>query len=768
MKVDMDGIQPININTTSAPKASAVSSNGMNGSAFKPSGANATEVMDALSSLNIKVEGQSHTAVMTSDEHRKVVSLKGILVKNLLVTEKRIKTKCQYLIVLPADKDNIALKVIGKYWGRGGGLRAVSTPDVTFRVGKGSISPLAVKWDENNIVKVMMDSDLKDQTILVHPGSNEATVSMTSSDLETYCNHFGNTVEYMDLNPFIGDAAKETNAKLVQEAKQAQSKKKKKVKKKKDEDQKDKDQNQKPKPKPIKKGVENEGITKDKYTEFGDWYKEIVTKCELIDYTDISGCYVLRPLSYFIWEQIQGFMDAEIKKLGVSNAYFPLFVSEDALKSESTHFADFNPEVAWVTHSGDTALDKKIAVRPTSETIMYPMFARWIRSFRDLPLKLNQWCNVVRWEFSNPTPFLRTREFLWQEGHTAHATQEEADIEVRAVLDMYARTYSEMCAVPMIKGTKTKNETFPGADYSMTVEGYIPGSGRGIQGATSHCLGQNFAKMFGITFLDEKQKTKMVIQNSWGFTTRSVGVMIMNHSDNKGLVLPPKVAQIQVVIIPIYHTKKIKAEILDAKCIEIESVLKENGLRVYFDNRSGKKPGYKFNEWELKGIPLRVEVGARDIEKNSCMIARRDEREEKGDNLKKVSMPIDENFVGAVEQLLVDIHQNLYDKAVKARDANMATVTEWDAFLKEVQTGKIVFAPHCGDCTCEDLVSKESREYFANQEDLSGVGVSGKAKALCIPEEQISGDRYDLKKKPTKCFRSGKPATKWIMFGRSY
>merc|ERR1719361_2663223 len=411
----------------------------------------------------------------------------------------------------------------------------------------------------------------------------------------------------------------------------------------------------------------------DKESQFGDWYKEIVTKCDLIDYTDISGCYVLRPLSYFIWEQIQNFMDAEIKKLGVSNAYFPLFATEDALKSESKHFEDFNPEVAWVTHSGDMQLAQKIAVRPTSETIMYPMFARWIRSFRDLPLKLNQWCNVVRWEFSNPTPFLRTREFLWQEGHTAHATQEEADVEVRAVLDMYARTYAEICAVPTIKGIKTKKETFPGADYSMTVEGYIPASGRGIQGATSHCLGQNFAKMFKINFLDENNNSKMVIQNSWGFTTRSIGVMVMNHSDNMGLVLPPKVAQIQAVIVPIYDTKKIDASILDAKSMEIEAILKEAGVRVYFDNRSGKKPGYKFNEWELKGVPLRIEVGARDIENNGCMVARRDVRDKK-DNLKKVLMKLDDTkrFVAAIHELLEDIHRNLYEKAVKARDANMA------------------------------------------------------------------------------------------------
>ncbi len=365
---------------------------------------------------------------------------------------------------MPACKGKIELKVLGKYLKVGGGLRGVSDPDLTFKMSKGSITPLAVLFDEKKIVKVIIDCELNQKTLLLHPGTNDATIAIKCNDLEQYLKEHGNGIEeYLNLNDYIGAKAKQTNTKLKQEKK-----------------------NKKPS-KPIHINNNNNddddirGMTKDKYTQFGDWYKEIVTKCDLIDYTDISGCYVLRPLSYYIWEQIQKFMDLEIKKLGVQNAYFPLFVSEDALKSESKHFDDFNPEVAWVTHSGDTKLDKKIAVRPTSETIMYPMFAKWIRSFRDLPLKLNQWCNVVRWEFSNPTPFLRTREFLWQEGHTAHTTQKEADIEVYRVLDIYSETYKQICAIPTIKGIKTKNETFPGADYSTTVEGYIPGSGRGIQ-----------------------------------------------------------------------------------------------------------------------------------------------------------------------------------------------------------------------------------------------------------------------------------------------
>jgi len=772
LKVDLDAVTPLNLPSTNAANANInapkVDANAPPQTNYHPhAGSLPAQVMDAMSKLNISVQVETHEAVIDCESHRKVIkSLKGVLIRNLLVTEKRIKKKIQYLICVPSEKGNIALKTIGKYWKVGGGLRGVSDPDVTFKVGKGSITPLAVLFDDANIVQVIIDEECRDQTLLLHPASNEATVAVRAADLERYCATYGKAVQYLDMNPFIGAAAKNTEERLKQATKEQKPQKQPQPKSGK------RDKNAKNAKNGGAKGgggdgVEKEGITCDKYTQFGDWYKEIVTKCDLIDYTDISGCYVLRPSSYFIWEQIQTFMDSEIKKLGVSNAYFPLFVSEDALKSESKHFEDFNPEVAWVTHSGDTELDKKIAVRPTSETIMYPMFARWIRSFRDLPLKLNQWCNVVRWEFSNPTPFLRTREFLWQEGHTAHATQQEADVEVKAVLDLYAATYREICAVPTIQGIKTKNETFPGADYSMTVEGYIPGSGRGIQGATSHCLGQNFGKMFKIQFLDEHNQPQIPIQNSWGFTTRSIGVMVMNHSDNKGLVLPPKVAQIQVVIIPIYDQKKIESGVIDALALQVENRLKTAAIRSYFDNRTGKNAGFKFNEWELKGIPIRIEIGARDVAKQAVMVARRDEREEKGDKLVKVSMPLDDTFVAGIEKLMLEIHENLYRKAVKARDDNIVEVSDWQAFLQQIQNGKIVLAPHCNDDTCEDLIQKETREYFASQPDLTGVGATGKAKALCIPLEQKS----ELSTQNVQCFHFNtckKQAKKWILFGRSY
>ena len=293
------------------------------------------------------------------------------------------------------------------------------------------------------------------------------------------------------------------------------------------------------------------GINED----FGAWYSQVVVEAELIDYYDISGCYILRPYAFTQWEYIQEFFNKEIKKLGVENAYFPMFVSQSRLEAEKDHIEDFSPEVAWVTRSGDSELECPIAVRPTSETVMYPHYANWIRSHRDLPLLLNQWCNVVRWEFKHPTPFIRSREFLWQEGHTAHATKKACDEEVRTILDLYRQVYEDLLAVPVIPGVKSEKEKFAGGLYTTTVEAFVPYTGRGIQGATSHCLGQNFAKMFDITFENDKGGRSMVWQNSWGMTTRMLGVCYMVHGDDVGLRLPPRIAPIQVVIVTIPNSK---------------------------------------------------------------------------------------------------------------------------------------------------------------------------------------------------------------------
>ncbi|PIN69915.1 proline--tRNA ligase, partial [Candidatus Woesearchaeota archaeon CG11_big_fil_rev_8_21_14_0_20_43_8] len=281
------------------------------------------------------------------------------------------------------------------------------------------------------------------------------------------------------------------------------------------------------------------GITVKKSENTSEWYTQVIQKAELIEYTDVSGCIVFRPGSYEIWEKLQQYLDSRFSELGVRNAYFPLFIPESYLQKETDHVEGFTPEVAWVTHTGTSKLAERLAVRPTSETIMYPSYAKWIKSHRDLPLLLNQWCNVVRWEFKHPVPFLRTREFLWQEGHTAHATKEGADKEVRRILDIYADTFEKLVAVPVLKGIKSEKEKFAGADYTTSLECFLP-NGKAIQGCTSHALGQNFAKVFDIKYLDENSEWKYVWQNSWGFTTRTIGIMILVHSDDKGLVIPPK------------------------------------------------------------------------------------------------------------------------------------------------------------------------------------------------------------------------------------
>lgn len=352
------------------------------------------------------------------------------------------------------------------------------------------------------------------------------------------------------------------------------------------------------------KGVTKLGLHAKKETDFGEWYSQVCVESEMISYYDISGCYILRPWSYAIWDEIKEWFDAQIKAMGVQNAYFPLFITEDALMTEKDHVEGFAPEVAWVTKNGESELDRPIAIRPTSETVMYPHYANWIRSHRDLPLRLNQWTNVVRWEFSNPTPFIRSREFLWQEGHTAFASKGEADAEVREVLDLYRRVYEELLAVPVCPGVKSTKEKFAGADYTTTVEAFIPATGRGVQGATSHHLGQNFSKMFGIQY-EAEDKTEGRLhpyQNSWGMTTRTIGVMIMVHSDNKGLVLPPRIAQIQVVIIPIPNKKMCEEEMkrMEAKVEETAALLKAAGVKVTTDCRSNYTPGWKYNHWELK------------------------------------------------------------------------------------------------------------------------------------------------------------------------
>ncbi|HLG24569.1 MAG TPA: proline--tRNA ligase, partial [Candidatus Nanoarchaeia archaeon] len=369
---------------------------------------------------------------------------------------------------------------------------------------------------------------------------------------------------------------------------------------------------------------EQVGITVKKSEDFNEWYNQVVIKADLIDYSLVSGCIILKPNSYEIWEKIQKIFDGKIKQSGHRNCYFPMFIPESLLKKEAKHVEGFTPEVAWVTHAGNSELNERLAIRPTSETLMYESYSKWIRSWRDLPVLLNQWNSVVRWEFKHPKPFLRTREFLWQEGHTAHATKEDAEKEVMQQLFEYADLIENYMAIPVVAGKKTENEKFAGADYTAAVESLMP-DGKALQMGTSHMLGQNFSKPFGIKFLDKDEKEKFVWQTSWGLSTRTIGAVIMMHGDDKGLVIPPKIAPIQAVVVPIVF--KGKSENIIESAREAVKRLKDKNYSVELDDRDGYTPGWKFNEWEMKGIPLRIEIGPRDVEAEQLVLVRRDTSE---------------------------------------------------------------------------------------------------------------------------------------------
>uniref|UniRef100_A0A663M0M8 Bifunctional glutamate/proline--tRNA ligase n=1 Tax=Athene cunicularia TaxID=194338 RepID=A0A663M0M8_ATHCN len=498
------------------------------------------------------------------------------------------------------------------------------------------------------------------------------------------------------------------------------------------------------------------GLEAKKEENLADWFSQVITKSEMIEYYDVSGCYVLRPWAYAIWEAIKNFFDAEIKKLGVENCYFPMFVSQAALETEKTHIADFAPEVAWVTRSGKTDLAEPIAVRPTSETVMYPAYAKWVQSHRDLPIKLNQWCNVVRWEFKHPQPFLRTREFLWQEGHTAFATYEEAAEEVMQILDLYAQVYEDLLAIPVVKGRKTEKEKFAGGDYTTTVEAFISASGRAIQGATSHHLGQNFSKMFEIVFEDPKKpgEKQFAYQNSWGITTRTIGVMTMIHGDNMGLVLPPRVASVQVVIIPCGITNSLSEEDKEAllkKCNEYRNRLLSANIRVRADLRDNYSPGWKFNHWELKGVPVRVEVGPRDMKSQQFVAVRRDT----GQKLTFSEHEAEDRL----KQILEEIHANLYNRASEDLNSHMVVANTMEDFQKELDSGKIVQIPFCGEIECEDWIKKTT----ARDQDLEPGAPSMGAKSLCIPFQPLRELQCGA-----RCVCGKNPAKFYTLFGRSY
>lgn len=507
------------------------------------------------------------------------------------------------------------------------------------------------------------------------------------------------------------------------------------------------------------------GITVSKDDNFAQWYQEVVLKAEMIEYyNEISGFYILRPAAMFVWTQIRKWFQERIDLMGVEETSFPMFLSSKSLEKEKDHVEGFAPELAWVTKAGDKDLEVPVAVRPTSEAVMYPYYAKWIRSHRDLPLRLNQWNSVVRWEAKQTTPFLRAREFLWQEGHTAHLSEELAGKEVLEILELYAGVYEQLLAVPVVRGKKTENEKFAGGYYTTTVEGYIPSNGRGIQGATSHCLGQNFSKMFDITVEDPaKQGGHLhVWQNSWGLSTRVIGVMVMIHGDDKGLVLPPRISRIQTVLIPVGLTAKTTPEERTKhgeKVEEIRKTLKDAGLRVEADLREGYTPPWKFNDWELKGVPLRLEFGPKDAAKEVVSYARRDTGE-------KGTIPI-ADLATKVPELLETIQKTMYDKADAAFRSHRLVLSEWDKVVPALDSKNVVLIPHCLDGKCEDHIKDITKgsgvELMADGQKAPSMGM----KSLCIPFEQPEGG---IVKGETKCLSPDcdKMAETFVMFGRSY
>jgi prolyl-tRNA synthetase len=702
-------------------------------------------VFAAFKELGIDVTTVDHPEVHTVEEQEKHIgSLSGIHTKNLFLKDK----KHGFFLVTAETTSDTNSKAVAKLCGLTGKVNLrFASPEALLElcgVKQGSVSPLCVMNDKENKVTLVLDAKIANaEHVVVHPCFCDASTQMKVSDLMKFSEHFGHTPKVVDFGGGNGPAAPPSAPAARKDSKPKE--KKPKAPKKKAE-----------KPKPEGAGGKKAtklGVTHDKYDDFPEWYSEVIREAEMIEYYDISGCYILRPWSYRMWEFIQEFLDAKIKSIGVSNSYFPMFVSKAALQAEEDHVEGFAPEVAWVTKSGESDMAEHIAVRPTSETIMYPAYAKWIRSHRDLPLKLNQWNNVVRWEFKYPTPFLRTREFLWQEGHTAFAKREDANAEVLEVLEFYRQVYEELMAVPVIKGVKTEKEKFAGGDFTTTVEGFIPVTGRAIQGATSHQLGQNFGKIFGISFEDEEGKTAIPWQNSWGLTTRTIGVMVMVHGDNQGLVLPPRMAPLQVVIVPILM--KTGREELIEKCKEIESSLAAAGIRVQLDDRENYNPGWKYNYWEMKGVCLRLEVGPRDLAKSQVCMVRRD-------NQAKEDVPL-RVLAAKVEYTLACMQHDLLAKATAERDSRLTTVMEWKDFVPALLKGNMCLTPWCNDETEEDNVKDKSKEEaLAGEEEDDRTATSAAAKTLCIP--------YDQPELPegTKCFFTGRPAVNWTLWGRSY
>ncbi len=442
-------------------------------------------------------------------------------------------------------------------------------------------------------------------------------------------------------------------------------------------------------------------LTAKKEEDITEWYTQVIINSEFVDYSAVSGMMVFRPDSYFAWDTLKEATDEMFKGAGVEDVYFPLFIPERLLLKESQHVKGFSPEVAWITHAGKSELSERLAVRPTSETIMYDSFSRWIRSWRDLPIKYNIWASVVRWEFKHPTPLLRSREFLWNEGHSAFATFEEAEAEREVILDIYEKVLRDYLALPGIRGKKTDNEKFAGAVASYSIEQLMP-DGWALQGPDHHSDGQNFAKAFDIGFVDKDGTRKYVYQNTYAITTRELGAMVLCHGDNKGLVIPPKLARIQIVLVPIFNNIR-KEDVLIYSRTVFESLKKR--FRTHLDDRDEYTPGWKYNEWEIKGIPIRIEIGKREIESLSVTAVRRDTG-------KKENIKVDQ-LTDSIKSLLEEIHSNLYTKALKFLESHTFVVKDYEELKKHVGKGMIQ-AAWCGSAECETKVKEDTGAKITN------------------------------------------------------
>ncbi|KAJ1758043.1 hypothetical protein LPJ58_002996 [Coemansia sp. RSA 1591] len=721
--------------------------------------ADTSALVSKLSSLGLKDSPVEHVAVENNEQWAEALATASglpsnyVLTKTLVFKPKQPKSEpIAPIVVVIKETTTASSKAIGTEL-KLKDLR-LANEDVlkdVFQTARGSVSPFAlgqVPQEHIGNVRVVIDKALLtgDAQIAFHPLNSSQTVFVDSAALKAYIASVEGLQHVVEMDFTAEPAA----APVPKPAAKPAAKKSSAAAKTEDT-----------------AGLNKLGIQTPKSADFSEWYTEVVLKSELLSRYDVSGCYIVRPRAYFVWQQIQEFFDAGIKGMGVKNCYFPMFVSSQVLEREKDHIEGFAPEVAWVTRAGSKELNEPLAIRPTSETVMYPYFGDWIRSHRDLPLRLNQWCSVVRWEFKNPQPFLRTREFLWQEGHCAYFGKEQAMRETLEVLTLYRRVYEELLAVPVIEGEKSEKEKFAGGVTTTTVEGFIPDTGRGIQGGTSHYLGQNFSKMFNVVVEDPAseagaERAKLYVhQASWGLSTRTIGVMVMLHSDDKGLVLPPRVAETQVIIVPCgvnaKTTSEQRAAINDA-CLSVEARLRIVGVRAEADLRDDKTPAFKFNHWELRGVPIRIEIGPKDLESHIVTTIRRDTgaRDAVQTDALETTVPL----------MMVTMQAEMLARARKIMDERVKIVLEWADFVPALNSKCLALIPWCEREVCEEQIKKRStRDVMADEPENEREPSMG-AKSLCLPYKQP--ENPPIVPGQTKCIQCGEDAKRYALFGRSY